>query len=221
MAELIDTLHGAASLLDGHNVSEILGTSRRGLNSDLDATATGNTVENDGNPNRLGDGFEMAVEAFLAGLVVVGCHKQGCISARFFGSLGQRNGFAGRIRSGACDDKTPFVRGLNGDLDDLEVFLVVECGRFPCCSHGYNARNAACDLLFDELAEGLGVELAVTEWRNERGVCSCECHGVNCYREMVPSKTKSAGPVRRAEAKLPSGFLRKSTRKVSPPRTRT
>jgi hypothetical protein len=57
------------------------------------------------------------------------------------------------------------------------------------------------------LAEGFGVELAVTKWRNERCVCSCECHGVNGYKEMVPSKTKSAGPVSRAEAKLPSGFL--------------
>jgi hypothetical protein len=57
------------------------------------------------------------------------------------------------------------------------------------------------------LAEGFGVELAVTKWRNERGVCSCECHGENGYKEMVPSKTKSAGPVSRAKAKLPSGFL--------------
>ena len=119
----------------------------------------------------------MAVEPLLAGLVVIRRDEQGGIGSSLLSSLGQRNGLTGRVGTRACDDEAALVCGLNGDLDDLEVLLVVESGRLPGGSNGNDARDASCNLLFDELAEGLRVELAVTEWRNERGVCSCECHG--------------------------------------------
>ena len=139
VAQLVDALHRASSFLDGYDVFEILGEPRCGFHSDLDATTTGNAVENDWNLHRLSDGFEMAVETLLAGLVVVGSDKQGCISARFFRSQGQGNGFTGRIGAGACDDKTPLVCSLDGDLDNFEMFIVVECGRLSGRAHGDDA----------------------------------------------------------------------------------
>ena len=89
IAKLVDPLDGTAGLLDGDDIFAIGGEPECGFHADLDAAASRNAVKDDGNLHGFGDGFEMAVEALLARLVVVGGHEQGGIRPGFLGGAGE------------------------------------------------------------------------------------------------------------------------------------
>jgi hypothetical protein len=83
----------------------------------------------------------------------------------------------GGVRSCSSDDEAAFFGDLNSNLNDLEVLVMIQCGGFSSGSNRNDPGYTASDLLLDELLKGVGIELAVTEWRDEGRVCSCECHG--------------------------------------------
>src|SRR5215210_5325094 len=84
---------------------------------------------------------------------------------------------------------------------------VIQRGRFTGRANWNDAGDFVFNLPLDELLECRLIDLAVTEGRDKRckgaakhrgekcRVTGDRCRGVSDYRPMVPSKTKSAGPV--------------------------
>ncbi len=114
----------------------------------------------------------MLKQALLGRLVVIWRHLQRAIRARLLRVLRQVDGFAGRIAAGAGEHFDFAAGKLDGQLDDMDVFVVVESGRFARGADGDNAINAAADLRLDQALQGGLVNLSIPERSNNRSVSS-------------------------------------------------
>ena len=173
-SELVDPFHRAARLFDGANIGKVFCQADSRLDADLDPATTGNAVKDEGDFYGLRDRGEVAIETFLAWLVVIGSHKKGGRCAEFFGSLGEGYGFRGGVGTCSGNDLTASCRRLHCDLDDFEVFLMIQRRGFPSRSDRDNASDARSDLCLDEGLKCGSVEMSVPKWGDECRMGSCE-----------------------------------------------
>ena len=176
---MVDAIDRATGFLDGNDVAAVVGKADRCFHIDLDDAAAGDRVEHDRKAGLVGDRFEMLVEAFLGGLVVVGADLEGAIGTEALGFFGEMDGFAGGVCSGAGEDFHAACAELDGVFDDFEVLVGGEGGGFSSGSDGHDAINAGIGLAINEGAEGLDVEVSVAERSDEGGIGPCE-HGGGC-----------------------------------------
>ncbi len=78
--------------------------------------------------HRLGDGLEVAVQPFLAGLVVVRHDREARVRTRFLRVLGKLYRLAGGIAPGAGDDRHPSGGMIDRGLDEQIVLVKVHRG---------------------------------------------------------------------------------------------
>lgn len=181
-AHLIDAFGSATSFFHGANVGACFDEAGDDVDSDFNSTAAGDAVEHDGQFGRFGDGLEVLKQTFGCRLVVIRSDLEdgGCTSG--FGLLCHLDGFAGGVGTGACHDDTASSSEFDREFDDPFVFLVVECGGLASGAAGDNARNAAGELVIDELFQGGFVDLTIPERGDDSGVGACEHESVG---EMI------------------------------------
>src|ERR1700719_1053555 len=175
----------AGGFLDAHDIRD-LREAEDGGRLDVDAGAALNAVEDDGQVDGGGDGFEVLEEAFLRGLIVVGSDGEDAVGAEILEFDGERDDFSGVIAAGAREDGHFALGDFEGELDDAEMLGVRERGAFSGGAAGDEEVDACVELAGDERAEGLLVERAVSaKWRYECGAGSGK-HGCSFLR--IPNK---------------------------------
>ena len=88
----------------------------------VDNGAAGHVVDDHGDGNGFGNGFEVAINAFLRGFVVVGDDGEGGIGAGLFCGAGEFDGFYGVVGTGAGDDEDAFGGVFDGGFDQAGLF---------------------------------------------------------------------------------------------------
>src|SRR5271163_486234 len=142
----------ARSFLDADDVGDLC-QARDGGGFDVDAGAALHAVENDGQIDGAGDGFEMLIEAFLRGLVVIRGDGEDALDAEGGEFAGERNYFCGVVTACSAEDWN-FARSFfYRDGDYAEMFLVREGGAFAGGAAGDEEVDTAGDLALDELAQ--------------------------------------------------------------------
>src|SRR5438270_10595601 len=161
----------------------------------------------------------MPEQTFLARLVVIRRYEQHSIDAHFFRGASCRDRSARGIRTGPRQDLATAFRHFNGEANDLLAFVVGQRRRFAGRAHRHEARNSIRDLVVDQLRKRRQIDFAVLKRRDECGIGSSK-HSLGHQISIVPSKTKSAGPVSVTFLNR-SPSLSKSTSNSFPPRTST
>lgn len=87
----------AACFFNADDVGDF-GKAQDGFVVHADDGSAGHVVEYHRNRGGFGNGFEMAVHAFLGRFVVIGDDGEGVVRAGFFGGLGKGDGFDGVVR---------------------------------------------------------------------------------------------------------------------------
>lgn len=93
---------------------------------------------------------------------------QDTVRAHALGKARQGDRFACVVRSRASHYRHAPARLLHTDADDRFVFGMAERGRFSSGSARNKPVNALLDLLFDQTAERLFIDLAVPERGQQR-----------------------------------------------------
>ena len=162
----------AGGFLDSDDVFD-LRKAENGGRLDVDARATLDAVENNGQVDGRGDGFEVLEEAFLRGLVVIGSDGEDAVGAEFLDFVGERDDFGGVVAAGAGEDRDLALGDFEGELNDAEMLGMRERGAFPGGAAGDEEVDARVELALDERAESGFVERAVgAKWRYECGAGS-------------------------------------------------
>ena len=169
----------------------MLGTSHRRARvegSRLAAGSAGNVVENDWLVDGFGDGAEMAILAFLRGLVVVGRSGEDRVHARprsdFF-----RFGhcFLRGVRGRAGHDGHASGGDFDGHVDHVQPFVVRERGRLAGGAARNQKVNSGFDLPCDQIAQSSFIHGAVgSKRRHEGSTTSSELHGIR----ITPSERR-------------------------------
>ena len=171
-AECADAFDRAAGFFDGEDIGEGFGEASGEIDADFDAAAAGDGVEDDGNFGGFGDFRVVMEEAFLGGFIVIGSDDEGGGAAEFFGLDGEIDGFGGGIGAGAADDLAASFGEFDGEIDDVEMFVVGEGGGFARGADGDDAGDTGGDLGFDEMSEGVLIDEIVFERGDESGKSS-------------------------------------------------
>src|SRR5262249_31015024 len=138
-------------------------------------------------------------ESFLGGLIVIGSDLQGAVRAHFLRILSKVNGLARSIAACPRQYFDAPRREPDGQCNDVDVLFVTDRGRFPRGADGNNPIYAAFDLRLNQFFERRLIDFSLLERRDNRRVSPGE-HGQIL---IVPSNTKSAGPLKRTSVKLP------------------
>jgi len=195
-AQAAHALDIAARLFDTNDFRAVGGQTRHGPNTDLHAAAPGNAVEDHRKTDRFGHRPVVPVEALLGGFVVIGGDEQGGIRPEGFRLPRERDGFGGAVRSGAGDDLAASGGGIDRHADHFGMFFVGEGRGFARCSDGHDPVDPRRNLPPDVRPECRLVKRAPAKRCHQSRVCPPECHASPHSIEIVPSKTKSAGPSR-------------------------
>ena len=165
-----DAVHAAAGFLDADHV-RMPGQRSDGGHGNFAGGAPGHIVEHDWQAE-VGHRREVADQAGLRGLVVVGGDLERAVGADLPGPPGQLQGFRCGVAAGARDDFDAAGGGLYGDADDLDVFMMVQGGRLAGGADWHHPIYAASHLKGDQLAQALHIHLARgVEWSDQ----CCEC----------------------------------------------
>ena len=170
----------AAGFLNADDVGQF-GDARQSVRGDVGAGSSLNVV----NQNRkadFADSGEVAVNALLAWLVVIGRHDQSGVGPGFLGALGVANRVASVVASSSDDDRDVlscrlFERGAlfhyNGN--HLVFFVFVKSGSFACCAKRNKAVDSGFELVFNVFPKSFVVNRAVLfHRRNHRCVSSLQ-----------------------------------------------
>ena len=161
--QLADAVARTPCLLDADDILELRRQALDGVDPDLDATATRNAVKQDGQPGGPGDGREVLIHAFLRGLVVVRGHLERTIHTELLGLLGQEDGLLRGIATGTRQHRQLAARKLHGQLDHLQVFVIIECRGLTGGSHGHDPIHPALDLGADQFLKGRFVQFSIAK----------------------------------------------------------
>ena len=127
----------------------------------------------------------MLIEAFLRGFVVIRSDEQGAVCAGFFGKFGELNGFDGVVGAGASENLDASFHLIDADLDDLPVLFMGKRGGFARGTDGDETVDAFFNLPVNKPAEGLFIDLAIPERRDDGGHNSGKQHKIS----PLPLKT--------------------------------
>ncbi len=132
-----------------------------------DARAAWDVVEDEGKVRALGYGGEVAVEALLGRLVVVGGDLQGAVGAYLLGHPGVLDRHVRRVGARARDYGHPPVRDPDDGPYDEPVLLLAHGRRLAGGAAGDEAVDALLYLELDHPLQGLDVYLPVPERGDE------------------------------------------------------
>jgi transcriptional regulator of aromatic amino acid metabolism len=101
---------------------------------------------------RVGDRREVAVDALVRRLVVVGSDHERSVRAELFGAFDVLNRVLGGIRSGPDDHREAAFGFLHRDQDQFVLLVPLEGGRFARSAERHEAVDTRFDLEADEAA---------------------------------------------------------------------
>ena len=182
---------------------------------EVDGGAAGDVVEADRAGGGVGDGLEVADEALLRGLVVVGRGREDVVDAEGAHSPGLVHGAAGVVAGGAGHHRHPAGRGLDdGGHDPLALAVVQGLGLA-----GGAARHEEVDPFGDlPLDERAGAPGSRPRRSRVNGVTSAVPHPwkavIHSLRRACPRPCRRPGG--RAATRPPPGRRRRSPRGSAP-----
>ena len=154
-------------LFDGNDIG-VFAEAGDGLGEHGDAGAGGDIVQDDRQIHLVGEGHEVAVEALLRGLVVIGIDRKTAVGAGRLGKSVKLQGLAGGIGAGAGDYRDAGVGGLHGDLNHALVLAKIESGRLAGGAGGDEAVDSFGDLELNVFLKLILVEHAIIKRSNQR-----------------------------------------------------
>ena len=162
-SQLADAVARTPSFFDADDILKVRRQALNGVETDLDAATTRDTVKQDGQPCGPGDGREVLIHAFLRGLVVVRGHLERAIHSQLLGLLSQEDGLLRRIATRTRQDWQLAARKLHGQLDHLQVFVIIQCRRLTGGSHGHDAIHPALNLGANQFLKGRFVQFSIAK----------------------------------------------------------
>src|SRR3990170_4672335 len=158
----------ARRLLHAGDVLDVARAALERRRLDVDGRAALDVVDEDRDRDGLGDRAEVAGEAVLGRLVVVGVHDERAGRAGPLRVLREVDGLGGRVRARAGHDLDAAPRGLEDDLDDPLVLVVRERGGLAGGPAGDQAVGPVRDVELDQLPELRLVDRAAPERGDHR-----------------------------------------------------
>src|SRR5579872_3543242 len=190
-----DLRHITAGFLNGDDIRNF-GKTRQRCRFKIRSGASGDVVEDhrfvaDG----FGDRLEMAILAFLRGLVVVRRGREDRVDARTLGEFfGFGNGIVRGIGGCARHDRDASRGDFDGGVDDMQPFVVRESRSFAGGAAGNKEINAGFDLPGDEIAQGYVVDGAILmKGRYKSGATSTKLHRDKIARMGIEGKLCERG----------------------------
>jgi hypothetical protein len=184
----------AAGFLHAHDVGN-LGQSRQRGGFKVRGGAAGHVVENDRFvADGLGDGFEMAVLAFLRGLVVVRRRGEDGADSGACGDLFRLlDRVVRRVRSRSGDDGDASGHNFDRGIDHVQPFVVGERGRLAGGAARNQKINARLDLPRNQIAQGCVVDRTILMKRSYQcGATATELHRNKITRMRAEGKLDRA-----------------------------
>ena len=139
----------------------VLGENLIALGGEGHAGAAGHVVEDDGQLGAVGDVLIVLHKPRLAALVVVGGDVEQRVRPGVLGVEGQVHGGGGVVAPRAGDDLHPVVHPLDAVLHHSDVLPDGHGGRFAGGAAHADGVHTALDLIVDEAAEGVVVDIPV------------------------------------------------------------
>jgi len=210
-AQLADAIGIAAGFFDADDIFAFFGEALHGLNCNFDSATARNAVEDDWDTRATSHFAEMLEKAFLRWFIVIGRNLEGTIRADFFGVLGKIDRFGGGVASRA-GEHLEFARGkFHRELDDFNVLVVIDGGRFAGRADRHDSVDASLDLNFDQSLERGFINFAIFKWRD---YCSVSSSKHFLKPRFGPGRMRylNAGPL---EGQAANGIGRGATRKTN------
>ncbi len=177
LSELLSPKDVPRRLLDRDDVWRRRADARERLGGEVDARTRGNVVDDDRDAHARRDLDEVAKEASLRRLVVIGNDDHHGVDASALGVLSEPDSLPGRVRACARDNLGAPACALDGTLDDLPVLVVRKGGALAGRATRDEPVHAGSDLGIDEGVERSPVDRLtrlVMEGRDERRIGSLE-----------------------------------------------
>ena len=157
------------------------------LRLDVLPGSTGDVVDDLWEIDRVGHRAVMLGQARLFGLVVVRRNQEERVGAGAGGPPGEADRLVGGVRPGARDHGH-VVDGLDDRLDDLNVFVVGECGALAGGAGGHESRDARVLQALGVGGECFVIDTSVgRERRGHRGEHAGEVEFCHCGVYVTPS----------------------------------
>ena len=174
--------HVAAGFFHAHDVGN-LGETRQSRGFEVRGGTSGDVVEDDGLvADRFSNRLEMAVLALLRRLVVVGVRGEDRVHAgargKFFGFL---DGVVSGVGRGSGNDGESSGRDLDGRVDDVQPFVVVERGSLAGGAAGHKKIDAGLDLPRDQIAQSRVVDGTI----RMKGSYECSATATELHRNKI------------------------------------
>ena len=113
----------AGRVLDADDVGQF-GKPLHRVDRHVDDASRGNVVDDDRNSDRVVDGLEVLVEAFLRRLVVIGRDDQNGVRAALLGVAASSIASRGVVGARAGDHRNPAARFVDADVDGAAVLFM-------------------------------------------------------------------------------------------------
>ena len=166
--DLAHLVERAGRFLDADDVPAVANQALERGRLDVDRGPALDVVDEDRQRGGLGHRAEVAIEAFLRRLVVVGIHDQRGLGPGPLGLRGEIDGVRGRVGARADHDEDPARRGGDDGLDDPLVLLGRQPGVLAGRAAGQDPVGALLDVELDQLAQLRLVNLAIPERGDQR-----------------------------------------------------
>ena len=177
LAQFAGAANVAGGVLDAGDVGNF-GKTHDGVVAHVCHRAPGHVVENQRQFDGFGNGAEVAVQAFLCRLVVIGHDRKMRLRAGFPRKAGKFDGFLRGIAAGAGDDGQTPGDVVDGKANQLAVFFHGHGGRFTRGADDDDGVRAFGNVQVKELGEGLAVQRAVCKHgRDDRDDGTCNHDG--------------------------------------------
>ncbi len=164
-------------ILGADDVLAVLRQPGQRLHRNIGNGTAGHVVDENRDIDRIGDGTEVLIEAFLRRLVVIGNDDEGGIGAGFLCVNRIVNRFGGAVRAGSGDHGNAATDFLDAHFDDGLVLVGRQGRAFAGGADGDHSVAPLVDLPVDEFPECLLVHLAMLHGSDESGKRTSERHG--------------------------------------------
>ena len=161
----------AAGFLDPREIGD-LRKGPAGIHGDIHPGPGWHIVGNDGKIDRARDGFVVLQKSRLGAFVVVGRHHQQSVHTQLLGPDAQLHGICGTVAPGPGDDPAPTSGGADPHPEQLQLFLLRQSRRLPCCPRQDDGLRPGVDLPADQHLKQRTIDLPLQKWRHQCGTQS-------------------------------------------------
>ena len=179
----------AGRVLDAGDILQFVQPFHR-VDRHIDNRTRRNIVDDDGKTNGIVDRLEMAVEALLRRLIVIGRDDEKAVGAGAFRETRQFDRFLRIVRTRPGDDGNAALGLADTGRDHFTMLLMRKRGTLPGRADRHKPMRAVDDLPIRQGAESRLVETAVLKRRDKRGEGTLESrlipHRQNRLSEIRP-----------------------------------